>query len=165
MSETELRKLFGDRVYLLRRHRDLTQDQLAEFSGLTGRFIRRIESGEAAPSFKTLVKFTEVLSTEIVELFRFDETTPPRKETVQCDLRTAQDNLQKEFGKRVNLLRVHRDIKTQKQLASMAGVKPNSVSAIEGGKTAASFDTIARLTEALNVEAIDLFCFDGPLPK
>lgn len=158
MTEAELRKLFGDRLYLLRRHRDLTQEQLAEAVGLTDHFIRMIESGREMPSFKTLAKLAQALSTEVVELFRFDETVPPRKKTAKVDLR-------KEFGKRVKILRAHRDIKTQKQLASMIGVKPHHVSTIEGGKTAVSFGTIAGLTEALNVEAIDLFRFDGPLPK
>jgi transcriptional regulator with XRE-family HTH domain len=158
MSEAELRKRFGDRVYLLRRHRDLTQDQLAESGELTARFIRTIESGKAAPSFKTLVKLAKALDTQVVELFRFDETTPPRE-------KAAQVNLPKEFGKRVQLLRIHRNIKPQKQLAIMIGVKPHFLSTVEGGKSPVSFDTIARLTEALNVEAIDLFCFDGPLPK
>ncbi len=158
MSETELRELFGKRLHLLRRHRDLTQAKLGESSGLTDHFIGMIERGKAAPSFDTLARFAEVLSTEVVELFRFDETVPPRKKTAKVDLR-------KEFGKRVKILRAHRDIKTQKQLASMIGVKPHHVSTIEGGKTAVSFGTIAGLTEALNVEAIDLFRFDGPLPK
>jgi transcriptional regulator with XRE-family HTH domain len=158
MTEAELRELFGKRLHLLRRHRDLTQAQLGELTELTDHFIRRMERGKAAPSFDTLGRLAEALSTEVVELFRLDETTPPRK-------KTAQVNLRKEFGKRVQILRIHRNITLQKQLASMIEVRANHVSAIERGKTAVSFDTIARLTEALNVEAIDLFCFNGPLPK
>ncbi len=47
---------------------------------------------------------------------------------------------------------------TQRQLAASAGVRPDTISALERGKTAGiHFETLARLCDVLNCEPGDLF--------
>jgi len=47
---------------------------------------------------------------------------------------------------------------TQRQLAASAGVRPDTISALERGQTGAiHFETLARLCEVLNCEPGDLF--------
>lgn len=58
---------------------------------------------------------------------------------------------------RLPLLRAQRQL-TQRQLAAMAGVRPDTISALERGETAGiRFDTLARLCDVLGCEPGDLF--------
>ena len=69
----EARILFGKRVKELRRMKRLTQAQLAEITDLSVNYISQIETGEASPSFETMVRLAESLEIEMKELFIFSE--------------------------------------------------------------------------------------------
>lgn len=45
---------------------DLTQQDLADYTGLSLRFIKSIELGKANPSLNTLNKITEILGLEVI---------------------------------------------------------------------------------------------------
>jgi transcriptional regulator with XRE-family HTH domain len=158
MTETELRKEFGERLSLLRDHRRLTQEQLAELIGLAGHSIGMIEIGRQGVSFDTLGRLAEGLGVEVMELFRFDDTIPLRK-------KVSITHLEEKFGDRLRLLRAYRKIKRQKQLAKLADVSAAYISKLEKGGSSPSFETLAKLAEALNVEVIELFSFGRKLPK
>lgn len=64
----EIKRLFGDRVKLLRKIRCLTQEQLAECLGLNVRQISRIESGESFVSLDTLKMLSVILNVNLGEL-------------------------------------------------------------------------------------------------
>lgn len=55
-------KIIKERRVLL----GLTQQDLSDYTGLSVRFIKRIEAGKGNPSIETLSKMTEVLGLEIV---------------------------------------------------------------------------------------------------
>ncbi|MFA6260548.1 MAG: helix-turn-helix transcriptional regulator [Bacteroidia bacterium] len=60
---------FESFAFTLRRRReeyDLTQQELAQRSGINLRSINAIESGKANPSFSTLEKLAEVLNLELI---------------------------------------------------------------------------------------------------
>lgn len=58
---------------------------------------------------------------------------------------------------RLVVLRAQRRL-SQRGLASLAGIRPDTVSALERGKSAGiQFDTLARICEALECEPGDLF--------
>jgi transcriptional regulator with XRE-family HTH domain len=59
----------GQHVKRLRRARGLTQEQLAERSGLSSDTIRRLEHGSFSPSLDTLTKLCEGLSLSLSTLF------------------------------------------------------------------------------------------------
>lgn len=59
------------------------------------------------------------------------------------------------------VLRARRRL-SQRQLAALAGVRPDTISALERGDTAGiQFDTLARLCEALHCTPGDILLFTG----
>jgi transcriptional regulator with XRE-family HTH domain len=60
---------FGRFVQQLRKDRGLTQEQLAEHSGLAADTIRRLERGTFSPSLDTLTKLTVGLRIDLEVLF------------------------------------------------------------------------------------------------
>lgn len=69
---SELRAQFGQRLRYLRRQLNLTQEQLAEATGISVDMISNIERGINAPSFETIEKLAKVLKILPKELFNFD---------------------------------------------------------------------------------------------
>jgi transcriptional regulator with XRE-family HTH domain len=63
---------FGRRVKQLRRAKHLTQAQVAERLDMSINYISQIETGEASPSFETIVKLAKGLEVPIRELFDFE---------------------------------------------------------------------------------------------
>ncbi len=68
-------------------------------------------------------------------------------------------NPKKQFGKRVAQLRKYQNI-SQEKLAEMCNINVNSLSYIETGKSFPSYETLEKLTKALNVSSKELFNFD-----
>ena len=72
--------VLGERLKKARKGRGLTQEQLAERSGLSTRHIAKIEKGDVNPSF-------EVLSTLVKTLcVSFDAIFDPASEQVEAEL-------------------------------------------------------------------------------
>jgi transcriptional regulator with XRE-family HTH domain len=69
--------------------------------------------------------------------------------------------LKKQFGKRVQQLRLTRKI-TQEELAEQVGLTIESISNIERGIHGPTFDNLERLAAALNTSVKTLFEFDEP---
>jgi transcriptional regulator with XRE-family HTH domain len=68
--------LFGRRLRGLRGLRKLTQEQLGEKAGMSGKFIGQIERGTANPSLKNLARLGQALGVELSDLVRFEEMRP-----------------------------------------------------------------------------------------
>lgn len=69
------------------------------------------------------------------------------------------NNLKKEFGVRLRLLRIQRQM-TQEQLAAAASMSVDFLSLIERGKNSPSFASLEKLAQALKVPVQELFNFD-----
>lgn len=67
---SDLRVQFGRRLRMLRRQRDMTQEQLAEAAGISVDMLSNIERGVNAPSFETLEKLSQALNVSVSELFK-----------------------------------------------------------------------------------------------
>jgi len=67
--------------------------------------------------------------------------------------------LKKQFGKRVQTLRYKAKM-TQEDLASEVGVTIESISNIERGVYGPTFDTLEKISNALNVPVRNLFIFE-----
>ncbi len=65
----QLAKLFGDMVRGYRTNLSLTQAQLADAAGVSEEWVRRIERGEASPSFDTIESLSKALKAAPAELF------------------------------------------------------------------------------------------------
>lgn len=72
MKKNKFYTAFGRTLAKLRNQRNLTQEQLAEYAGLSVDFLSLIERGQRAPSFKTLERLTIVLQVKARDLFDFD---------------------------------------------------------------------------------------------
>ncbi len=68
------------------------------------------------------------------------------------------DVLPKEFGKKIKIERIKRDL-SQEDLAVLAGLHRTTLGGLENGKNMPNLETIARLANALNMtlpEIVDL---------
>ena len=72
MDEDELYKLIGKRIKYLRLKKNLTQELLADKSGLSLDYIGKIEVCINKPGFRSLIKISKALNIHIKELFDFD---------------------------------------------------------------------------------------------
>ena len=70
---SDLRVQFGRRLRMLRRQKDMTQEQLAEAATISVDMLSNIERGVNAPSFETLEKLAKVLVVPVAELFKDQE--------------------------------------------------------------------------------------------
>jgi len=69
----QLRQQFAQRLKTLRRQKGMTQEDLAQASGLSVNFIRAVEQGINAPSFESLEAIAGALGVEVRELFDFED--------------------------------------------------------------------------------------------
>jgi transcriptional regulator with XRE-family HTH domain len=79
---TELRKQMGIRIRANRKAKGLTQQQLAELSGLDDAYIGSVERGERNFSIDTLEKVLTALNVSISELM-FSEEHVTKDETIR----------------------------------------------------------------------------------
>lgn len=68
---SDLKTQFGRRLRVLRKQADLTQEDLAESTGLTIESISNIERGIFGPKFDNLEKIAAVMEVDVKELFEF----------------------------------------------------------------------------------------------
>jgi transcriptional regulator with XRE-family HTH domain len=68
----DMRKLVGRNAARIRKERGLTQEQLAERSGLSQQYLSGLERGQRNPTIVTLYELAEALGVPHVELVRPD---------------------------------------------------------------------------------------------
>ncbi len=70
---SQLRQQFAQRLKLLRHQKGMTQEDLAQASGLSTNFIRAVEQAVNAPSFESLEIIAGALEVKVWELFNFED--------------------------------------------------------------------------------------------
>lgn len=73
MNENELYIKLGKRIKTLREKAHLTQEKLAERSGISLDYLGKIEVNINKPGLKTLIKISNALEVPIKELFDFEQ--------------------------------------------------------------------------------------------
>ncbi|MFE6074839.1 helix-turn-helix domain-containing protein [Paenibacillus sp. NPDC057886] len=76
---TTLRNSVGERIRAIRKAKSLTQQQLAELSGLDDAYIGSLERGERNFSIDTLEKIVEALKIEPQNLFFIEDHDEQQK--------------------------------------------------------------------------------------
>jgi transcriptional regulator with XRE-family HTH domain len=66
----DVRRLVGENFRRLRVERSLTQEQVAELTGVSQQYISGLEQGRRNPTVLTLHELTSPLGVEPIELFR-----------------------------------------------------------------------------------------------
>lgn len=67
-----IKKLLGKRIQEIRKSRKLTQEQVAEFSGIEPSSISNIENGKYYPSAENLDKIMTILDVTPSEIFVYE---------------------------------------------------------------------------------------------
>lgn len=70
-SKSELVKRIGERIRRLRKEKSLSQEQLAELSGLHTNYVGQVERGEKNLTLETLEKMVLGLNISLEELFQY----------------------------------------------------------------------------------------------
>ena len=101
-----IKRTFGQRIKTLRRFRSLTQEQLAERSGLSYKFIGEIERGTGNPTIETIGKIARALEVPVARLLTEKKEEEEwiyllRREDL-LTLRKAAEILEGIFGKKPN---------------------------------------------------------------
>lgn len=68
----DIKEKFGQRLKTLRKEKGLSQEELAERSGLNRPYISGIEQGKRNVSLEVIEKLAGALDTGIIDLFKFD---------------------------------------------------------------------------------------------
>jgi transcriptional regulator with XRE-family HTH domain len=68
-------------------------------------------------------------------------------------------NIKELLGKRIKELRKKQNL-TQEKLAELANIEIPSLSNIENGKNYPNYETLEKISNALNVRAFELFLFE-----
>ena len=71
MNDEEIYKSIGKRIKFLRENKGLTQEKLAEKTGLSIDYIGKIEVNINKPGLKALIKISKALEVHIKEIFNF----------------------------------------------------------------------------------------------
>lgn len=79
---TKLRNTVGERIRAIRKAKGLTQQQLAELSGLDDAYIGSVERGERNFSIDTLEKILKGLNTPANDLFYDSDSTTHKSDFV-----------------------------------------------------------------------------------
>ncbi len=66
-----LRRYFGQKLRQLRKHSNMTQEDLAEFLDLSVEHVSLLERGISGASFDTLAKLAEAFGVSVKDLFDF----------------------------------------------------------------------------------------------
>jgi len=67
----ETKTLFGKRVRALRKNKGLSQEELAEKTDISSKYLSRVEMGQHFPSIDTLDKLANALKVEVKDFFEF----------------------------------------------------------------------------------------------
>ena len=104
MDGDELKRRFGQRVQMLRRQRDMTQEQLAEAIGKSTDTVSNIETGRLSTRIETAMHLAEVLQVSLSELFEIGHIRSPndyQKRLAVEDLLSVVNDMPAENVKKV----------------------------------------------------------------
>src|SRR3989337_891314 len=68
----ETKTLFGKRVRALRKNKGLSQEELAEKTDISSKYLSRVEMGQHFPSIDTLDKLANALKVDLKDFFMVD---------------------------------------------------------------------------------------------
>ncbi|CCY63043.1 MAG: helix-turn-helix domain-containing protein [Candidatus Gastranaerophilaceae bacterium] len=86
---SDLKKLLGKKIQLIRKSRNLTQEKLAELIDIETPSLSYLETGKYSPSIETLQKLSDVLNVRPWEFYYFSDISD---EEMKDELKKALDN-------------------------------------------------------------------------
>lgn len=153
-----------NKVLELMLSKGVTRKNLVEIYGFNERTVRRIEKGETNLEFKTILMLAISFKIEIAYLFDYKNKLN-RKQIIgnQQDF-NARISIEKEnLGIRILKLCKHRGI-DQEELGILSRIESSEISLYIAGKENLVLLTLLKIAIGLEVEIVDLFDYDGPMP-
>jgi transcriptional regulator with XRE-family HTH domain len=110
----------GDRIREIRETKKLTQDQLAEKSGISKSFLSEVENGKRNVSSEYLLRIANVLGASIDFLLRGATTGFAVREpiTFPPELSEAAERLNLSYAQAIELLDAHRSVVARRSIQS-----------------------------------------------
>jgi transcriptional regulator with XRE-family HTH domain len=79
MKPVALLKAVGGKIRVIRKSKELSQEKLAELSGLHPTFVSNLENGKLNCSILSYFKIAEALDTPLAKLFTFSPVSKPKR--------------------------------------------------------------------------------------
>jgi transcriptional regulator with XRE-family HTH domain len=95
MKEQDLKGILGKNIKVFRSHKQLSQADLAEKTGISITFLSNIERGNNFPLAGTLCSLAKVRGVEVFELFKGD--------LVPSDSKEMMSQLSKDITQKMNI--------------------------------------------------------------
>ena len=76
----DMKRLLGMRIKELRKGIGFSQEELAERTGISSKYLSRIEMGQHFPSIDTLIRLADALNVELKDFFEFVHEVPSCRE-------------------------------------------------------------------------------------
>lgn len=157
---TYLEKQFGERIKLLRQWAGykFQKDFAKVFTGSDKKttLLSRIENG-ANLEFRTILKLAQSLNISLVSIFDINNKFPvSRGKGFNISFETLQQRELKSLGQRIKKIRKTKGI-AQLDVDVIASIDRSNLSNYEQGLENITFDTIAIIADALNIELWELF--------
>ena len=105
-TNQEIQDIFGLRLKDIRRHKGLTQEQLADLSGLSIQFIGEIERGKRNPSLTSLKAIAEAVELSVADLLNVDEFQMSTDEMRKFIINKIESADEAQLQKITNLLKM-----------------------------------------------------------
>jgi transcriptional regulator with XRE-family HTH domain len=116
----------GDRIREIREAKRLTQDQLAEKTGISKGFLSDVENGKRNVSSEYLLRIANALNASVDYLLRGTAAPPAGNRepiVIPSELSTAAERLNLTYSQAIELLEAHRSViarRSNKQSKSFA---------------------------------------------
>ena len=89
----EIYREIGKRIRDIRTQAEITQEKLAELSGVSSNFISQIERGRNKCSLETISNLSSALNVPLYELFNFKRVNPTAKDSFAKRIEIMLKNL------------------------------------------------------------------------
>lgn len=148
----ELQKQVGIEIVKRRKELGISQDELAQRSGICRRYVSDIENGTRQVSINVLKSLTDQLDWTLTTLF--SKVEPQAKLTIE----TPEESISRalKLGKVIKNHRKEANL-TEDRLAEIIGITKNRVQEMETGTNTVSMECLEKIAIALRMTLSQLF--------
>lgn len=147
---------FHEKLKMLRKKEGFTQQEVADFFGISQPVYQKWESGNRKPSYENLSLLACIFDVSIDFLLsEYVEISKERYLKFKKEKKEEEEK-QQVFSVRLKELRLQHGL-TQKELVELLGVKRNTYSDWENGKCKPNYEKLEKLADLFEVSLDWLF--------
>lgn len=146
---------FHEKLKMLRKKEGFTQQEVAEFFGISQPVYQKWESGNRKPSYENLSMLACIFDVTIDYLLG-DYLEISKERYSKFKKEKKEEEKQQVFSVRLKELRLQHGL-TQKELAEQIGIKQNSYSDWENGECKPNYEKLEKLADFFDVSLDWLF--------